>query len=93
MVNRVQKSRFLAAAIVLLLGAAFARAGEVNILSMGDWGNNGPGQRKVAATMKSYIQSSDHRFNAMLLAGDNFYVPLENVFDAKWRTMFEDLYD
>jgi hypothetical protein len=68
-------------------------AAEVNLLAMGDWGNNGPGQRMVAATMNFYIRSSGQKFDAMLLAGDNFYVPLANVFDPRWKTMFEDLYD
>ena len=90
MINRTLKSHVLV--IVLLLSGSSPGA-EVNLLAMGDWGYNGPGQRMVAATMKSYIQSTGRRFDAMLLAGDNFYVPLENVFDAKWRTMFEDLYD
>src|SRR5215208_2991488 len=90
MINRTAKSQFLGC---ILLLAASARAAELNLLAMGDWGNNGPGQRMVAATIKSYVQSSGAKFSAMLLAGDNFYVPLDNIFDPKWKTMFEDLYE
>src|SRR5439155_15709122 len=98
MVNRRQKSQNLPAGIALLFVmsltfSADARASEVNLLAMGDWGSNGPDQRAVAATMKSYLQHTGRKFDAMLLAGDNFYVPLENIFDPKWRSMFEDLYD
>jgi hypothetical protein len=80
----------------LCLGAAptTRQGGQVNLLSMGDWGNNGPGQRRVAATLKQHITSVAPRtFNAMLLAGDNFYVHLDGINDPKWKTMFEDLYE
>src|SRR2546423_12966699 len=93
MINTMPMSRSITILSAMLLTTTAGRAGEVNLLSMGDWGNNGPTQRTVAATMKTYVRSSGKHFDAMLLAGDNFYVPLENVFDAKWRTMFEDLYD
>jgi hypothetical protein len=68
-------------------------AREVNLLAMGDWGRNDANQRSVAAALNGYVKSSHRAFDAMLLAGDNFYVPLENVNDAKWQTMFERLYD
>ena len=59
-------------AVLLLFAAASgaSRAAEVNVLAMGDWGNNGPGQRMVAGTMKSYIGSSGQTFDAMLLYND-----------------------
>ena len=60
---------------------------------MGDWGNNGPRQRHIAGTLARYVQASGRDFEAMLLAGDNFYVTMDGIFDPKWKTMFEDLYD
>ena len=90
--------RSLVWSVVLVL-PALAVAAEpatqpaVSILAMGDWGSNTQKQRDVAATMGSYLKSSGRSFNAMLLCGDNFYVPLEGgIHDPKWRTMFEDLY-
>jgi tartrate-resistant acid phosphatase type 5 len=88
MVNR----RFIAVLVVLLPAYVFAQ--EVNVLAVGDWGSNDKSQRVVAADMATYLKSSQHKIDAMFLAGDNFYVPLEQgIADAKWRTMFEDLYD
>jgi tartrate-resistant acid phosphatase type 5 len=80
--------------VFTLILAAPAIAQEVNLLAMGDWGANGPRQREVAAGMTRYIQSAGKKFDAMVLAGDNFYVALEGgIHDPKWKTMFEDLYD
>src|SRR6185437_9132833 len=79
---------------LLLLIPAAARAQQVNLLAMGDWGSNDKGQAAVAADMGKYIQSQTAPFDGMLLAGDNFYVPLEDgIRDAKWNKMFENLYD
>src|SRR5262245_20811028 len=80
--------------LLALLVSACPAAESVNLLSMGDWGNNGDGQRRVAATLKQYITAASPRqFSAMLLAGDNFYIHLDNIFDAKWKTMFEEMYE
>jgi hypothetical protein len=86
----------LVTVILLLCPLCFCRAGEneVNVLAMGDWGRDSAPQRKVAASLADYVKAEHKPFHAMLLAGDNFYVPLEGgVNDPKWRTMFEDLYD
>src|SRR4051812_22226018 len=66
---------------------------EVNVLAMGDWGNNGPGQKLIAKTLSNYVGEGDRKFSAMLLAGDNFYVKLSGVKDPLWQTMFEERYD
>ena len=66
---------------------------EVNLLAMGDWGQVGPNQARVAATMEKHVRSAGRTFDAMLTAGDNFYVKLTGVDDPRWRTMFEDLYN
>src|SRR5687768_12127973 len=47
---------------------------EVNIIVIGDWGNNKETQKKTAATMANYVEKTGRPFNATLLAGDNFYV-------------------
>lgn len=84
----------LTTALLVLILTVAARAQQVNLLSMGDWGSNDAGQREVAGDMAKYIQSANRNFDAMLLAGDNFYVPLEGgIRDPKWKSMFEDLYD
>ncbi len=70
-----------------------AAEAEVNLLAMGDWGNNGPGQKLIAKTLSQYVKDGDRKFSAMLLAGDNFYVKLSGVKDPLWQTMFEDRYD
>src|SRR4051812_33785155 len=80
--------------LLVLLVTLSAGAQQVNLLAMGDWGSNDAGQKEVAGDLARYIQSANRDFDAMLLAGDNFYVTLEGgIRDAKWRTMFEDLYD
>jgi hypothetical protein len=66
---------------------------EVNLLAMGDWGQVGPNQAGVAATMEKHVRSAGRTFDAMLTAGDNFYPKLTGIDDPKWRTMFEDLYN
>src|SRR5688572_30187771 len=56
----VNSMRYLRTFIVVLVFAACAHAEEpqVNILTMGDWGNNGPKQKHVAATLARYVQAS-----------------------------------
>jgi hypothetical protein len=66
---------------------------SVNLLAMGDWGNNQDSQRKVAGSIANYVKSSGAKFDGMLLAGDNFYVKLTGTKDPLWRTMFEEMYD
>ena len=85
--------KMYATLLVLLFFVAAARAEQVNLLAMGDWGSNDKGQAAVAADMAHYIKSASCNFDGMLLAGDNFYVPLQDgIRDAKWNKMFEDLY-
>ena len=80
--------------LLLLIFAIPADAQQVNLLAMGDWGSNDSGQKEVAADISTYITKANHNFDAMLLAGDNFYVPLDDgIRDAKWNKMFESLYD
>ncbi len=73
---------------------ATPEAAEVNLLSMGDWGTNGPGQRTVALTMAKYVQQSGKTFDGMILVGDNFYMNLPGgVNDPVWQSAFETMYD
>jgi hypothetical protein len=67
-------------------------SGEVNVLAMGDWGAATPGQKQVAQTMAAYAQKQGH-IQAVLLAGDNFYVKLASIDDPAWKNVFEDVYD
>src|SRR5689334_19143783 len=66
---------------------------EVNFIAMGDWGSNDKRQKQVAETMADYVQSTGKQFDAVLLCGDNFYQRLLGTDDAKWQTMFEQMYD
>lgn len=73
---------------------ATPEAAEVNLLSMGDWGTNGPGQRTIALTMAKYVQQSGKTFDGMILVGDNFYMNLPGgVNDPVWQSAFETMYD
>ena len=66
---------------------------RVNLLLFGDWGQNTPAERAVAGAIRSYAQANAVHFDAGLLLGDNFYVPLTGVDDPRWRALFEDLYE
>lgn len=66
---------------------------QVNLLAMGDWGEGAPAQAVVARTLAEYVSAQAVPFQAMLLAGDNFYVPLRSVDDPSWKTLFEQMYD
>jgi len=66
---------------------------EVNIIVMGDWGNDKTTQKTTAANLAKYVEKTGRPFNATLLAGDNFYVKLSGVQDYQWQSLFEDMYD
>jgi tartrate-resistant acid phosphatase type 5 len=87
--------RFFSRAILaLLLLAGVCRAAEVDFLVFGDWGDNSPSQKAVAAQLVSYVRKQSVKFEAVLNLGDNFYVPLPGeIADPQWRTLFEDMYD
>ena len=53
-----------------------APEGQVNLLAMGDWGEGKPAQTQVAHALADYAAGTTRPFQGMLLAGDNFYVPL-----------------
>jgi hypothetical protein len=60
---------------------------------MGDWGSASPHQKQVAKELGDYVAAQKAPFQAMLLEGDNFYVPLASTDDPQWKTIFEDMYD
>src|SRR5439155_11475167 len=66
---------------------------EVNIIVMGDWGNDKATQKTTAANLAKYVAQTGRPFNATLLAGDNFYVKLSGLQDYQWQSLFEDMYD
>jgi tartrate-resistant acid phosphatase type 5 len=66
---------------------------EVNLLAMGDWGSGGKEQKEVAKGMASYIEKTATQFNGLLSLGDNFYVPLRDVDDYQFQSVFEDAWD
>ncbi|HSV16372.1 MAG TPA: metallophosphoesterase [Tepidisphaeraceae bacterium] len=74
--------------------ATQALAGEVNQLSMGDWGTDGRGQQAVARAMADYVERTNKNVSGMLLVGDNFYMKLPGgVNDPMWQSAFERMYD
>jgi acid phosphatase len=85
-------TQIVSAVILTLLLRSIAPA-EVNLLTMGDWGSAAKPQQEVAAELSDYVQKSGHKFDAMLLAGDNFYTALASTADPMWHTLFEDMYD
>src|SRR3954452_3493074 len=93
-------TRLICGFVALTCGAAAIAApttqatAEVDLLSMGDWGTNGPGQRAVAKAMADYVEQSHKIVSGMLLVGDNFYMKLpRGVNDPAWQTVFEHMYD
>src|SRR5689334_5731058 len=68
-------------------------APELNLLSMGDWGEAKSAQSAVAQAMAGYVAAQTQPSDAMILAGDNFYVPLSGVEDEAWQSLFEQMYD
>src|SRR5256885_1137886 len=43
---------------------------EVNIIVMGDWGNDKDTQKKTAGNLAKYVEKTGRPFNAALFAGD-----------------------
>jgi tartrate-resistant acid phosphatase type 5 len=67
---------------------------RVDLLAMGDWGTNGPGQKQVAAAMSRYVADQTRPIDGMLLVGDNFYMALPGgTGDPMWNAAFERMYD
>ena len=50
--------RLISSFLLIFVLASPARA-DVNLLSMGDWGTNGDGQRRIAGVMASYVRQGD----------------------------------
>src|SRR4051812_5186930 len=98
-----QKTRWLAVVFAVIIGTAglgraqtHATDQTVSLLAMGDWGSNGPAQKKVAQKLAQYAQSSGRKYQGMLMLGDNCYVKLQTLKttpEALWNDMFEKTYD
>jgi hypothetical protein len=70
-------------------------ADELNLIAMGDWGEDTAAEREVAAAMASFAGTDqDHgTLKAALLCGDNFYFKLTGIDDLRWHTLFEKMDD
>ena len=79
--------------LVAAAGCGSKAAGEVNILSMGDIAQVGPGQARVATALERHVRASGKSYDGLFTAGDNFYMRLSGVDDPKWRTLFEEMYN
>lgn len=73
-------------------GAPHKGAGELNVLVLGDWGDGGGNQRKVAETMAAFVEKQGP-MNAVLTVGDNFYPSLKQGDNTDWDKLFERVYD
>ena len=76
-------------------GSATQPSKSINVLAMGDWGEDTAAQRQVAAAMAKFVLPDDDlgSFKAVILCGDNFYFRLTGVDDPRWKTLFEQMYD
>ncbi len=91
--GRCVRTLVVVAAALLGFAASAARA-DVQLLAMGDWGGqNMELQTKVARQMADFVRTEDWKLAGVLLAGDNFYTPLESIHDERWKTIFEEMYD
>jgi hypothetical protein len=66
---------------------------HLELLAMGDWGEDTPAQRAVASAMADYVRPMTSPPITLLLLGDNFYFRLTGVDDPRWQSVFEDVYD
>ena len=67
---------------------------RIDVLAMGDWGEDTAAQRDVAGAMSRWARAHDANFlRAVLLCGDNFYFTLTGTDDPRWKTLFEQMYD
>jgi len=47
----------------------------------------------VAKALAKYVEGTGTQFNGLLTLGDNFYVPLKDVEDYQFQSLFEDMFD
>jgi tartrate-resistant acid phosphatase type 5 len=66
---------------------------QVNLIAMGDWGSGTQEQKDVAKALAKYVGETGTQFNGLLTLGDNFYVPLKDVDDYQFQSLFEDMFD
>lgn len=66
---------------------------QVNLLALGDWGDDNWAQAEVADGMAQYTQRRIASLDGVLLLGDNFYSPLQGIDDPRWDRLFEQMYD
>src|SRR3954469_25344628 len=64
-----------------------------NLLAFGDAGEDTPEERRVGIAMGRLVRRSGERFDAAVMLGDNFYMPLKDTQDRQWRNLFERMYD
>lgn len=66
---------------------------QVNLLALGDWGDDSWAQAEVADGMAQYTQRRIASLDGVLSLGDNFYSPLQGIDDPRWDRLFEQMYD
>lgn len=67
---------------------------QVNVLAIGDWGDDTRAQGRVAEGMASFADERLRgRLDGVLALGDNFYVTLTGTGDPKFDRLFERMFD
>src|SRR5258708_2652294 len=72
---------------------ATAPAPPIDLLAMGDWGEDTAAQRRVTGAMASFAKPRHDELTSVLLLGDNFYFKLAGTNDPRWQSVFENVYD
>ena len=86
-----RRNIILGAGSALIAPEAFAQAGEMHFLVVGDWGQASDQQRHVANAMAGVAARAETRF--VISTGDNFYPRgVGSVSDPQFRESFEDIY-
>lgn len=78
---------------VLPAGSVSPAEHQVNLLALADWGHDTHAQEQVARAMAKYVRTRGRSFDAVLLAGDNYYMPLGGISDPRWERLFERMFD
>jgi tartrate-resistant acid phosphatase type 5 len=63
---------------------------HIRVLAFGDYGEPGEAETKTADAMAAYHHA--HPFDFAVTVGDNFYFAMDSITDARWKTVWEDLY-
>lgn len=91
MIVQSRRNIIAGAGALAITSNAFAEAGALQFLVVGDWGQDSAQQRQVANAMGVIASGADAQF--VISTGDNFYPSgVASVNDPQFRASFEDIY-